>query len=213
MNIGDLLHRLSLDPADDVLLVKLNSELKRRGLMVKQLDPLESSKRFLKNYLRPCELNDLIRMDDLSLNRCEITDITALTPLVQLKLLSLQQNKITDISALNSLVQLKHLYLNINKITDISALNSLVQLNSLDLQENKITDISALRTLYNLESLNLNGNSVTDISPLYRLNNLKRLYIINNPGLSLAQIQAFADIAPRCDIRHTYRNYGCGCGW
>ena len=89
----------------------------------------------------PAALSKLRHLEKLSLDDCELTDISFLQDLNQLTFLDLWDNQITDISFLQGLSKLTYLDLSENQITDISFLHGLKKLTLLNLWDNKITEV------------------------------------------------------------------------
>ena len=146
-------------------------------------------------------LENLIQLNELTIIRHKVKNISPLKNLTQLKFLALGSDKldgnytvygnyIEDISALENLVELESLFLTDNKINDISILKSLGKLTKLGLAGNNISDISVLKYLENLKWLQLGlieaneivyGNQIKDISCLALLKNLEYLDLSGNP--------------------------------
>ncbi|MCP4151512.1 MAG: leucine-rich repeat domain-containing protein [bacterium] len=95
--------------------------------------PLEDINRFINGYA----LDDGGRVKGLTINGCQLTDISSLQSLTQLKKLFLSYNRLSNIAALKSLTQLTRLALTGNQLSDISVLQSLRQLKELWLDCNK----------------------------------------------------------------------------
>ena len=110
-----------------------------------------------------------------------ISDVSPLENLVNLEELSLNWGGISDVSLLKNLVKLEKLHLNGNDISDVSPLKNLVKLEELELEFNDISDVSPLKNLVNLKTLDLTGNTVSDVSPLENLINLTYLDLWKNP--------------------------------
>jgi len=149
-------------------------------------------------------IENLVKLNDLSIYGNEVRDISVLAKLKKLEKLDLSFNNIGDISALKELNKLTYLYLQDNEITDytpteayfnnleykdfrledgqvvISVLKGLNNLYVLNLGKNKIRDISILENFINLEVLDISSNKIEDITPLKNMYNLNTLYLSDN---------------------------------
>ena len=124
---------------------------------------------------------DMLRLEALSAERRDITDLTGIEYALNLNNLGLQGNNITNLAPLATLTTLEYLYLSGNhSITDISPLSSLTGLRRLTLDFNRISDIRPLAGLTALTHLGLTRNSISDVNPLAGLYNLEVLHIQNN---------------------------------
>ena len=83
--------------------------------------------------------------------------------------LYIQKSDITDISGIERCVNLKILDLSFNDISDISMISGLINLENLEMSSNKISDITALHELVNLKRVIINATQVKDISALSKL--------------------------------------------
>lgn len=149
------------------------------------------------------DLDKMVNLIELRMDKQQISDISVLKKLTNLTELNLSDNQITDISVLKDLTNLTELNLSHNQISDISALGYLTNLTKLNLSRNKITDISALKNLTNLTLLDLTSNQkigtsalqknliFLDISALENLTNLTELYLSGNP---IADISALGNL-------------------
>jgi hypothetical protein len=125
-------------------------------------------------------LEDLMDLSQLSVNNCQLNDISLLQELMSLTHLFLFHNQISDISPLEELTSLTQLSLANNQISDISPLKDIKSLTQLSLARNKISDISPLKELKSLTKLFLHNNQLIDISPLRDLKKLDELDLRNN---------------------------------
>ncbi|MEH7383235.1 leucine-rich repeat domain-containing protein [Bacillus sp. JJ1533] len=125
-------------------------------------------------------LEKAINLEELYLDRNEITSVKPLENLTELTYLSLARNKIEDISPLKNLTNLEFLGLDGNKIEDISILSGFTNLSFLTLQRNKVKDITSLDNL-DIGVLDISYNEITDISSLLTLESLILVMLIKNP--------------------------------
>ena len=145
--------------------------------------------------------NKLSMVENLSLQRVELKNISPLRTLGNLRDLSIDYNNIHDLSPLAQLQHLQVLWVDDNhlddlsplkdlsllwlsagdnNIEDISAIANTTNLHRLWLGGNKIRDIAALKDLHNLDKLHLAVNEIEDISPLSKLKSLSSLYLSYN---------------------------------
>lgn len=112
------------------------------------------------------ELENIDNLHSITLNNCDLSDISALEGITKLTSLNLRDNNISDISVLKNMTELTSLNLRDNRISDISALKNMTELNFLDLSGNNISDISVLKNMTKLTYLDLGSNGFSDISAL-----------------------------------------------
>ena len=154
-------------------------------------------------------MEHLSALQEVNLNRNQISDLTPLSDLRYLERLLLDDNQVGDLSPAAGLTRLRHLWLDrnrverieplenlrnlewltlwVNEVEDISSLSGLTQLSALWLGDNNIRDIHALEQLTNLETLMLVRNQISDLRPLQGMEGMQTLWIgrqdINLPGL------------------------------
>ena len=135
---------------------------------------------------------DMQRLHTLISKRDEIESLEGLQHAVNLKFLSINRCNISDLTPLAGLVKLNALEFYDTQISDLTPLAGLVNLKELQLSENQISDLTPLAGLVNLEVLLLRENQVSDLSPITSLTKLKVLEIIDNPIEDFSQIKHFA---------------------
>ncbi len=155
--------------------------------------------RCLSLYQTPVDdlavLENMPELVELSLygNR-EAEHIETVGKLLKMQDLGLQDCGISDISFLSSLTELRGVNLNYNSVADLSPLAGLSKLERLGLAENEVSDLSPIAGLENLYDLALDGNGISDISALSRLSRL------NQAGLSDNQIRDFSPLADKPEL-------------
>ncbi|CAL6090371.1 leucine-rich_repeat protein [Hexamita inflata] len=100
-----------------------------------------------------------------------------------LQYLSLQDCNIQDISGLQNFTQLKKLQITNGPLRSLSHISSLVNLVSLQITGSKLTNIVGIGNLKQLQYLDLSENAIISIKPLSSLlksNYFKHLYLDNN---------------------------------
>lgn len=126
-------------------------------------------------------LSSLQYLENLSIFKCSVEDISPLESCKNLKKVALGWNNISDISPLSSLTSLESLGLWNNSIKDIGAVSGLHNLYYLDIANNEVSDISAVSELKDLTEVWINGNEIGNISPLDNCENLAVLMQAGNP--------------------------------
>ena len=133
----------------------------------------------------PLTKEKIQRLEYLSANNKDISDITGLEFATNLVALHLSRNPITDLRPLANLTKLESLHLwalspNTPSL-DLDPLTTLINLEELVLGNSKITDISSLENLKKLQHLHLIHNRIADVSPLSTLTELQTLWLEGNP--------------------------------
>gem|GEM_PF-3173401 len=154
---------------------KLNGNITKNDLKKIKKITIKDEKIITLEDLKYC-----INLTDLSLDNCQITNISCLENLKKLMVLSLSYNRISNIIALKSMSDLNELYLYGCGIEDISSLKNLTKLNTINMDYNAINNIDALSGLTKLTSLSLHSNQLSDIKPLKKLTKLKMLDLGGN---------------------------------
>ncbi|MBM3131411.1 MAG: leucine-rich repeat domain-containing protein [Chloroflexi bacterium] len=134
------------------------------------------------------------RLNSLSLERNQITDISAISNLIGLIRLDLGFNSIIDIGPIASLRNLTELNLANNHIIDIEPISDLSHVTRLYLQNNYISDVSALSNLINLTELNLENNHLKDIAALTTNKGLGRKCTVDLRNNPLSNISVYQHI-------------------
>lgn len=118
-------------------------------------------------------------LEELDLEKTNVTDISELSKLKNLFVLDLSSNMdLADISPLADLNELQVLNLNGDSgINSVSSLSKLYNLKILILSNLNISDISPLADLTNLTELSLSWTKVADVAPLKNMVNLRTLYV------------------------------------
>lgn len=137
---------------------------------------------------------DYNSLQDFSLSRNSVSDISYLSNLTNLTYLYLSHNQISNLSSISNLINLTDLYLSSNQISDISSLSSLANLAKLYLTDNKISDISVLFNSTSLAELSLYGNQISDISALGKLTNLTDLSLSNNQISDISELNKLTNL-------------------
>ncbi len=130
----------------------------------------------------------LLKMQDLGLQDCGISDISFLSSLKDLRGVNLNYNSVTDLSPLTGLSGLERLGLVENEVSDLSPLAGLDKLYDLALDGNSISDISALSGLSRLNQVGLSNNRIGDFSPLADKPELLYAAVSGNPCADLRPV-------------------------
>ncbi len=139
-------------------------------------------------------VNKYPRLERLTINVSEVSDISCLMKLKHLKELSLSFTKIDD-SALETLAQLtnlENLNLYFTKITQLSGLETLKKLKTLNINNTPVSSLNGIPE--NIETLFMQKTNVQDCASLEQLKNLSSLHLGNNnfnklPNLTQSSIK------------------------
>ncbi|NKX75000.1 leucine-rich repeat domain-containing protein [Rhodobacteraceae bacterium R_SAG3] len=164
----------------------------------------------------PPELATLTRLQDLTLQGTQVSDLAPLAGLTGLQVLDLDDTEVRDLAPLAGLTSLYELNLSYTQIYDLAPLESLTGLYELNLAGTKVSDLAPLAhltslqalTLYNtqvsdlaplqaltsLEELDLDGTQVSDLAPLASLTGLRVLSLDATPVSDLAPLQALTSL-------------------
>lgn len=140
----------------------------------------------LKNI--PKEINQLLHLKELKLNKNLIKKIENLNELDNLEHLDLSFNFLEKIEGLNNLRKLKQLKLNNNNLQKIEELDNQEQLLELDLSENhNIESIEGLTELKNITKLVIRQCAISRIENLGELTSLTHLNLRKNKNINKIQ--------------------------
>ena len=127
----------------------------------------------------PEQLTHIKGLQKLSMEYCNLSDISWLTSMTSLTTLDLCENSITDLSGISELKQLGHLELDGNPLenTALSAISGLSDLTELSIRNCSLSSLSGLNSLKRLISLDASSNPVSDLSPLSELTEIEDLNV------------------------------------
>ncbi len=128
----------------------------------------------------PKELEELVHLEQLYLDRNNIQNIQPIEKLHKLQVLYLNSNNIQNIQPIQKLHNLQVLYLSHNNIQNIQPIENLHKLQQLYLGGNNIQNIQPIKNLHNLQVLYLSHNNIQNIQPIKNLHNLQKLYLGHN---------------------------------
>ncbi|CAL6074153.1 Conserved_hypothetical protein [Hexamita inflata] len=117
---------------------------------------------------------------ELSIIKCQLSNIQCIGQMRSLKKLDLSQNIIKNYNELQQLENLLYLNLSNSSLDDISFLSGLIQLTNLNLNFNRISDISVLNKMMELTHLGVSNNKLKLIDALQSCQNLEYLDYENN---------------------------------
>jgi internalin A len=121
-------------------------------------------------------LNNCRNLWSITIDRCEIEDISFLSECENLKVLSLFHNNIMDISSLSECRKIEQLNLFKNRnLSNISVVSNFKNLRLLDLRKTSVSDISSVGECKNLRDIQLWNSNVIDISPLFLCSELEMI--------------------------------------
>ena len=150
----------------------------------------------------PNVLKKFDRVEELSLSKTDIIDLTPIAGIKSLEKLHLSDTRVTDLSPIAGLTNLKTLtffnttvenidvvkrlphltFLNFSKtnVKNLEALRDHPSLKHVHLGDTKVTDISPLSTVKTLKSVDIYNTEINDVSPLFNLPLLETLRITQN---------------------------------
>lgn len=116
-----------------------------------------TSRRYHSLERLPDEVARLIKLQRLTLNRTQISELDALSGLVSLEELWLDETKVHDLSPLSDLKVLEKLWFDYTDVTDVSPLANLDKLTKITMNFSKVGDLRPLRDLPLLASTPTGG--------------------------------------------------------
>ena len=175
LKLGDKIEKLEVDD-NGMISLEMKQETNDPDLVylrkVKNLQELDLNKTQVSDVT---SLSGLINLELLNLAETQVSDVSPLSGLINLQKLYLEYSKVSDVTPLSGLINLQVLYLWGTRVSNVTPLSGLKNLQVLNLEETKVGDVSPLSGLINLQKLNLHGTSVRDITPLSGLINLQAL--------------------------------------
>ena len=122
-------------------------------------------------------------------------DLTGLEELINLQDLTIEEGSLQDISLLAPLVNMTSLTITGNApLSDISPLKKMIHLEDLDISYCGVSDLSPLAACTELQSLNICGNPVRDTHALADLRSLQELYAADCPAKDWSGLSALTDL-------------------
>lgn len=182
-------------PSEDLSFLKdmeFLKELYVHSSSTKDWTFISSLKKLTFLHLKYCLFNDLkilrqlCSFQDRLVSQSNSFDQKLFMP--RLTNVSLNYCEINDISPLEYCSSIVELNLSHNEIHDLSPLKGIRSLYYLTLRYNKIVDLSPLRECEGIYYLNVRHNSIQDISPLGNLDNLSRLFLGHNKITQFEQV-------------------------
>ena len=134
------------------------------------------------------------RLEKLTLSKCNIYNITALSSIGTLTHLDLSNNSISSIAPLTGLSSLQKLDLHHNNIADIGNLSALTNLTELNISQNALKTLAPLSVLKTLVKLDASANQITDLGNITQLTALSTLVLSENDLTNLVQLAGHATV-------------------
>ncbi len=128
-------------------------------------------------------LRGLTRLEWLSIEGCQLSDISFLANMLELKtlIMSRQSAELENVDALANLVRLETLKMWSLDLDNIDGLSGLSMLTVLEMTDTDVAQAyGPLANLFALEVLFLDSTEIRDLSPLSGLRNLRDLLLINS---------------------------------
>jgi internalin A len=138
------------------------------------------------------------RVMNVDVSQTQVSDLSPIQGATHLRWIELNDTRVSDLTPLASCVDLRSAELD---RTPLRALHGLptAKLNSLSISGTRVDDLSHLKSAAPLRSLDISHTPVTDLTPIHDCRRLGELRIIGTE-ISEAQIKAFQDAVPRCDV-------------
>lgn len=131
------------------------------------------------------KLTTLLRLEDLTLNGCSLTQLPNLSPMFKLNRLSVPHNRLTKI---DGLVGVSHLWLDHNLLTEIPTLMYPEELYMLSMNNNPVMDMQGVLVFSNITSIKLSKTEVSAIPyGIYELSDLSDLEVTYSKLTSIPQ--------------------------
>ncbi|CAL6070070.1 leucine-rich_repeat domain-containing protein [Hexamita inflata] len=189
---------------DNTLLVKFKDSVKNSELTIhcdeqikdiKFVDQLPVTSIILLNCVNiqfkrtPCQITHL------SIENCNLTNMTGIEQMNQLRVLNLTNNLISNLSGIQQLQQLSSLNLNGNKLFNFNEISQLKQLTDLSLSNNDINDLNGIEQMIQLQNLNLSNNYINSVSGIEKLEQLRSLNLNNNRIFFIQPVQNLINLS------------------
>lgn len=133
-------------------------------------------------------IGTLIYLENLTLENCNLSNISAFKGATAIVTLNLSHNAISDINALSSMKDLKELNLEHNVITAISPLSALASLTKLDISNNVISSLAPISGISALTWLDAGTNAITELGDMSSLTALTYLCLNTNKLVNVSTL-------------------------
>ncbi|CAL6068557.1 leucine-rich_repeat domain-containing protein [Hexamita inflata] len=127
----------------------------------------------------------------LTINNCELNDLTGIELLVQLQKVELINNSFNSAKPIYSLDNVTSLTINNSKLTNVVGIEQMKQLTYLNLKDNQIVLIEPVKQLPNLKQLLIDNNFIHDLNTLTTHQNYTLEWISHQKIISNADIQNY----------------------
>lgn len=174
--------------------------------------------------LIPPEIEELVSVRFIGLNRTSVSDLSPLSGMSGLQELWLIQTKVEDLMPLSALSKLRVLRLNDTAVLDLKPVSGLAGLVSLTLNHTAVSDLAPVSRLGALRNLWLTQTTVTDLTPLSELRELNALGLGQTAVIDLAPLSELSqletlsveqtgivDLTPLSGLRRLKELYLDGC--
>ena len=133
-------------------------------------------------------IGTLSLIKNLTLQKCNLSNISVFANLTAVEYLDLSHNTISDISALSAMKKLHTVILEHNVIAAVSALTGLSAIKTLDLSNNNISSLAPISDISSLEWLDASTNIINELGELNGLNALTYLNLQANKLTHIGKI-------------------------
>ena len=134
-------------------------------------------------------ISRLKKLEYLSLEQCNISDISCLAESNKLKRLHLFNNEILSLDRLKDLENLEYLDISRNNIMSLSGIEQMSKIKTFYCSRCSIRDISEISNLRHCKRISLSNNNITNIIPLENLIELENIDLSNNSIKDLSPLK------------------------
>lgn len=136
----------------------------------------------------------LPELASLTMARCNLSNVSALTSCTGITYLDLNNNTIRDLEPLTAMSGLEYLDISHNAVTHLTALTGAANLKELNASYNSISSTVALSGCKNLEVLDMAYNALTSLEGLEKLTNLTKIVAHHNQISDITHLSALSKL-------------------
>ena len=133
-------------------------------------------------------LNNLTKLNISNEYFKEINDVDWVSELTNLEDLRINRTNISNILGLENLTNLRKINLSINQLSNVESVKHLQKLTDVDFSGNLIQDPEPIFQLPNIENVDLESNFIKSLKGLHRDSKIKSLQLSNNILTSIREI-------------------------
>ncbi len=155
----------------------------------------EAIARQLKKKPDEITREDLNKLQNLNLNRLEVSDLEPIRGLTNLQVLYFGDTSVTDLEPIKELTNLQLLVFFRTQVIDIDPIRGMTDLEWLTIDNTHVTNLEPLKGLMKLGGLNLIGTNVTDLEPIMGLTNLNSLSVDKSNVTDLEPLRGLTNLS------------------